>query len=170
MFQLINKLFGRKKKQLEAYTDGSFHKRIPLWAFVIVQGKQQVFKAHGTLGGPVVDLAQIGGELYAVMQALTWAKNNNSPIVIVHDYEGVRMWVADLWDEKPWATKNKWAQAYRAFILAHKAWLVDMRSVRSHTGVFWNEVVDQEARAILDEVGLVNHYEWDPPQVLKKRN
>ena len=145
---------------VEAYTDGSFFRRIPIWAFVVVKGGRRVASDGGTLGGPVCDMQQIGGELFAVMQALAWAKKNNQPVWIVHDYEGVRQWVADLWHEKPWQRNNRWSREYRRYIFANRAWLAGMRSVRSHTGIHWNEVVDKEARAVVEAAGLVNHHVW----------
>jgi ribonuclease HI len=56
---------------------------------------------------------------------------------------GLRAWVGDLWNEKPWRTNKEYTILYREKVLELKNYLVDMIKVKGHSGVAGNEAVDK---------------------------
>jgi ribonuclease HI len=128
---------------LEVYVDGSYKGGRVLFGFMVVENNQCIHKERGELQGEVTKMHQIGGELKAVLSALSWAKKEQRPITICYDYLGIEMWVADLFGKRPWETKNKWTEGYRSFLINNQQWLVGMKKVKAHSGHFWNTKIDE---------------------------
>ncbi len=109
-------------------------------------------------GGPVPeepDLLghrQIGGEIYAVVEALRWCvRNQVSACTIYHDYEGLAAWATGRWRARTPLTKR-----YVAFLRQAEAKLqVRWVKLPAHQGHYWNELADQLARqgAVLSREG-----------------
>lgn len=128
-------------KGLRIYVDGSFLEGYPKagWGFIVVENDQEV--AHGS-GVTVFDAESrnIDGECMASYQAMKWLEDNDKTAVICHDYEGVARWAKGEWKAKS-SIAQKYVQASRPFV--HR---VSFEKVAAHTGVKWNEAVDQLAK------------------------
>lgn len=128
-------------KGLRIYVDGSFLEGFPKagWGFIVVENDIEV--AHGS-GVTVFDAESrnIDGECMASYQAMKWLEANDKTAVICHDYEGVARWAKGEWKAKSSIAK-KYVEACRP--LVHR---VSFEKVAAHTGVKWNEAVDQLAK------------------------
>ena len=128
-------------KGLRIYVDGSFLEGYPKagWGFIVVENDTEV--AHGS-GVTVFDAESrnIDGECMASFQAMKWLEANDKTAVICHDYEGVARWAKGEWKAKS-SIAQKYVEACRP--LVHR---VSFEKVAAHTGVKWNEAVDQLAK------------------------
>jgi ribonuclease HI len=116
------------------------------YGLVIRRDGEEVYRA----GGPVPaepDLLghrQIGGEIYAVVEALRWCVRHKVPAcTIYHDYEGLEAWATGRWKAKTPLTKRYVAFLQKVRDKVQITWV----KVPAHAGHHWNEVVDQLARA-----------------------
>ncbi len=81
------------------------------------------------------------GELHATMQVLRWCeKNNVLDIEVFYDYEGIQKWAAG-----EWRANNAATQHYQQTVQASPVRVI-WRKVKSHSGVRWNDVVDELAK------------------------
>ena len=128
-------------KGLRIYVDGSFLEGFPKagWGFIVVENDVEV--AHGS-GVTAFDAESrnIDGEVMASYQAMKWLEVNDKTAVICHDYEGVARWAKGEWKAKS-SIAQKYVEACRP--LVHR---VSFEKVAAHTGVKWNEAVDQLAK------------------------
>ena len=128
-------------KGLRIYVDGSFLEGYPKagWGFIVVENDQEVAHCSGVT---VFDAESrnIDGECMASYQAMRWLEANDKTAVICHDYEGVARWAKGEWKAKSSIAK-KYVEACRP--LVHR---VSFEKVAAHTGVKWNEAVDQLAK------------------------
>ncbi len=128
-------------KGLRIYVDGSFLEGFPKagWGFIVVDNDTEI--AHGS-GVTVFDAESrnIDGECMASYQAMKWLEANDKTAVICHDYEGVARWAKGEWKAKS-SIAQKYVEACRP--LVHR---VSFEKVAAHTGVKWNEAVDQLAK------------------------
>jgi ribonuclease HI len=132
---------------LNIYVDGSFLEETVGWAFIILDSSDKVVhSASGTLSGEISSMHQVGGELKAVLEAISYCKKCQKVAKLFYDYEGIEKWVADLFGGKPWKTNNQWTQKYRAYLLENKGFIHSMEKVKSHTGNVGNELVDSLAK------------------------
>jgi ribonuclease HI len=129
-----------------AYVDGSFKGRICRWAVIVIDDDDEVvMKRCGVLRGPVTEMAQIGGELKAAMEAVRFAKQTSTRVTIYHDYTGIYEWVAELFGGKSWRRKKRWTQDYADYMTRNRAFVDKFVKVPAHSGDRWNEAVDQLA-------------------------
>lgn len=125
------------------YVDGSYiaGKIGYGWAALDAQGNH-LFDEFGAITDPDLrQQRQVSGELIATQRALLWCiEQGLTHAEIYYDYEGVAKWVTGAWQAKQSLT-----QTYRDFM---RACPVKLRwhKVQSHTGVRWNEYVDQLAK------------------------
>jgi hypothetical protein len=85
---------------------------------------------------------QVGGEIYAVLMALEWFEANGVATASVHyDFENLALWVSGAYRAN--------TEISRALVDAVRGSSVKLRwtKVRAHTGVAWNERVDQLAKS-----------------------
>src|SRR6478736_8027631 len=129
-------------KPLEIYVDGSFLNDKAQWAFIVIEDDAVTYSERGQLEGEVNSMRQIGGELKGVIQAVCYARRVQTPAIIYHDYNGISMWVADLFGGKAWNTNNEWTTKYRDFICKNRKHIHSFVKVKGHTGNKWNEEVD----------------------------
>ena len=130
---------------LRIYVDGSFTPGFDRagWAFIAVENDQQIGSGSGVTDLPA-ESRNIDGELTASLHALAWLKEHGRTGVICHDYEGIARWAKGEWKaNKPIAIRYK--EAVQEFPNAK------FEKVPAHSGVKWNEAVDQLAKkAIAD--------------------
>ena len=128
----------------EVYTDGSFSKGKYSYGYAFIKDGEVVFEGNGV--GEDLEAASmrnVAGEIAAVVHAVEKAKTLNARILIYHDYSGISHWVTG-----DWQAKNKFTQAYVAFMKSHHG-LYEFRKVAGHSGDRFNDYVDRLAKAAL---------------------
>lgn len=112
------------------------------WAFVIVKGRKEVHRASGNDVPRAAHVHRnVAGEVYAVLQALKWCNKRGIRNATVHfDYEGLASWV-----DGSWQARTPWTQHYRDAVRT-SGMTLKWKKVPAHSGVHYNEIVDQLAR------------------------
>lgn len=138
----------------DAYVDGSFSAKFDKgsWAYAIVNPvtdtriAEEVGLMDYTLKPELKKLRNIATECFAVMNALKFASRFNYKLNVVYDYIGLEKWVSDITTgEEPWMTNSDFTWEYRQTILGYEEYLHTMTWVKGHSGVKWNERVDEMA-------------------------
>jgi ribonuclease HI len=138
----------------DAYVDGSFSAKFDKgsWAYMIVNPEtdasiaEEVGLVDYTFRPELRKLRNIATECLAVMNALKFAAQFNYKLNVVYDYIGLENWVSDITTgETPWMTNNDFTWEYRQTVLAYEKCLHTMTWVKGHSGVKWNEKVDELA-------------------------
>lgn len=131
---------------VKIYVDGSYNvdQKIGAYAFVVINQCNNVVYSEcrsivkaGLLAG-----RQVGCECKAVVEAVRWCVNNNAVCDIYYDLINLQKWIDDIWGKKPWKTNTPYSQAYRYYCLNNRRHIRSMVKVKSHSGVFYNEMVD----------------------------
>lgn len=126
---------------LRVFVDGSFSPDFPYsgWAFVVTENDREIARGSG-LTAFEAESRNIDGEVMASYQAMRWLDANDRTGVICHDYEGIARWAKGEWQAKSGIAKR--------YVAAVKPYLhrVSFEKVAAHTGVKWNELVDQLAK------------------------
>lgn len=128
----------------EVYTDGSYSNGKYSYGYAFVKDGQVIFESKGV--GEDLEAASmrnVAGELAAVVHAVEKAKTLEARIRIYHDYSGVSLWVTG-----DWQAKNKFTQAYVAFMREHDG-LYEFKKVTGHSGDRFNDYVDRLAKEAL---------------------
>jgi len=128
----------------EVYTDGSFVNGRYSYGYAFIKDGEVVFESSGV--GEDIEassMRNVAGELAAVVHAVEKAKTLNARILIYHDYSGISHWVTG-----DWQAKNKFTQAYVAFMKAHHG-LYEFKKVAGHSGDRFNDYVDRLAKEAL---------------------
>ena len=126
---------------LRVFVDGSFSPDFPKsgWAFVVTENDKELARGSGITAFDA-ESRNIDGEVMASYQAMRWLDANDKSGVICHDYEGIARWA-----KAEWQAKSNIAKRYVAAVqpYLHR---VSFEKVEAHTGVKWNELVDQLAK------------------------
>ena len=128
----------------EVYTDGSYSNGKYSYGYAFIKDGEVVFESNGV--GEDLEAASmrnVAGELAGVIHAVKKAKTLNARIRIYHDYSGISHWVTG-----DWQAKNKFTQAYVAFMRAHHG-LYEFKKVTGHSGDRFNDYVDRLAKEAL---------------------
>lgn len=125
----------------EAYVDGSYYNHKVGYGAVIIHKNKVKNELFGRVPKEFSHSRQVGGELFAVIQVVTWCqKENISEITINFDYWGVQKWVTGEWKTNINLTKN-----YAVFI--HNSPIqIHWQKVKSHSGDLWNQRADELAK------------------------
>lgn len=136
------------KTHLVAYVDGSYEQSLGQYAYgcVLVLPDELV-----TLNGcgkeeAYVSMRNVAGEILGSEQAIRWAvEHGYLEITIYYDYEGIEKWANDIWKANKEGTKR-----YKEFVAEQRAYIkIHFSKVAAHTGVRYNEMADQLAKAAL---------------------
>lgn len=128
----------------EVYTDGSFVNGRYSYGYAFIKDGEVVFESNGVgEDTEAASMRNVAGELAAVQHAVEKAKTLNARILIYHDYSGISHWVTG-----DWQAKNKFTQAYVAFMKAHHG-LYEFKKVAGHSGDRFNDYVDRLAKEAL---------------------
>lgn len=132
-----------------AYVDGSFEKSSQRYSFgaVLIQNDQVIKKLSRVGDNPEYQGSwQIAGEVFGALHAVQWAIQNNFKKIIIHyDYLGIEKWALGEWrTNKP--VSIDYARSFQK--LASKI-DVEFVKVKAHSGVKYNEMVDQIAKNAL---------------------
>ena len=124
-----------------AYVDGSFLNKKIGYGSVIMQGNKILHEISGVMDHTYAAHHQIGGELKAVIETVTWCKKNKiNDIHIYYDYKGIEMWA-----QGKWKAKNELTQKYQAFMVKQSI-TFHFHKVAAHSGNRWNEHADMLAK------------------------
>lgn len=136
----INSDESLPNESYQAYVDGSYINGSVGYGAVILHQNQEIKRFSGSVEHDV-EQRQVVGELQATMQVLAWCEENNiMDIEIFYDYEGIQKWAAGEWRANTTAT-----QRYQRIVQASPV-SVAWKKVKSHSGVRWNDVVDELAK------------------------
>ena len=126
---------------LRIFVDGSFTPDYPKsgWAFVVTENDVELARGSGITAFDA-ESRNIDGEVMASFQAMKWLDAHDKSGVICHDYEGIARWAKGEWQAKSNIAKR--------YVAAAQPYLhrVQFEKVAAHTGVKWNELVDQLAK------------------------
>ena len=126
---------------VEVYTDGSYKDGIATWAFIVIQDDKIFHSDSGTVTDDtmVSELWNVAGELEAARQAIKWAVDTNTNIILISDYQGIQGWATT------WKTNTTWTEAYAKYAKENKDKISEFRYVRAHSKNSWNDYVDKLA-------------------------
>ncbi|MCS6790387.1 MAG: hypothetical protein NZ580_05360 [Bacteroidia bacterium] len=114
------------------------------YAFIVRHQGKEIYRESGLVPQEDPDLSahrQIGGEIYAVVQALRWCnKRGWRECTIYYDYEGLERWAS-----RQWKARSPLTRRYVAF-LQKVPITISWVKVPAHQGCYWNEQVDRLAR------------------------
>lgn len=126
---------------LRVFVDGSYSPDFPKsgWAFVVTENDKEIARGAGITAFDA-ESRNIDGEVMASFQAMKWLDAHDKSGVICHDYEGIARWAKGEWQAKSNIAKR--------YVAAAQPYLhrVKFEKVAAHTGVKWNELVDQLAK------------------------
>ena len=128
----------------EVYTDGSYFNGKYSYGYAFIKDGQVIYESNGV--GEDLEAAKmrnVAGEIAAVQHAVEKAKTLDVRIRIYHDYSGISLWVSG-----DWQAKNKFTQAYVAFMRAHQG-MYEFKKVTGHSGDQFNDYVDRLAKEAL---------------------
>lgn len=128
----------------EVYTDGSYVNGRYSYGYAFIKDGQVVLESNGV--GQDLEAASmrnVAGELAAVQLAVEKAKSLGVRIRIYHDYSGISEWV-----NGNWQAKNKFTQAYVAFMRDNSE-CYEFKKVTGHSGDQFNDYVDRLAKNAL---------------------
>lgn len=130
---------------IDIYTDGSFTNKTVRWGFIAVLDNKEIYRDSGVIDDEeIVTGYQIGGEAEAVIKGIEFCKTFGYRGRFYVDYSGLIEWVGDWFGNgKAWQTNKSYTRRYRDFVLENRDFIVDFVKVKSHTGDYWNEKVDE---------------------------
>lgn len=133
-----------------AYVDGSFQKATKRYSFgaVLLQNDQVLETLSRVGNNPKYQGSwQIAGEVFGALHAIQWAIQHNFKKIILHyDYVGIKHWALGEWrTNKP--VSIDYAKAYQKLAPQID---VEFVKVKAHSGIKYNEMVDQIAKDALN--------------------
>jgi len=135
-------------KHLVAYVDGSYEHSMRRYAYgcVIVFDDHTVDLNGSGNDEALVSMRNVAGEILGSQCAIDWAiENQYESVTIYYDYEGIEKWALGIWKANKEGTK-----AYKAFVEERMSKIqIRFQKVAAHTGVKYNEMADQLAKAAL---------------------
>lgn len=130
-----------------AYVDGSFNLSTGVYGYGGVllcrDGSIRPLQGHGR-DEALRTMRNVAGEIHGSMAAIQAAVDAGiASITIFYDYMGIEMWA-----NGQWKTNKEGTRAYKAFIDQIRPRIeIRFQKVAAHTGVRFNELVDQLAKA-----------------------
>ena len=144
------------EKMKNLYVDGSVNPDTGNvgWGYVLLNGDKLVHTDCGQLTKDTAkEVRQISGELASTLYGIMFhfSKYPNEPLNIFYDYNGIYFWVCDIFSNgKAWNRNKVATRFYRKrmeeIFRTNDPKLVTFIKVKSHSGVKWNEHVDQLAK------------------------
>ncbi|MCS7152474.1 MAG: hypothetical protein N2253_02875 [Bacteroidia bacterium] len=133
-----------RNQAIEIDVDGSWQENGYVgYGLVVRQDGKEVYREGGRVPSNDPDLQahrQIGGEIYAVVQAVRWClRHKVKACTIYHDYEGLARWARGEWKAKTTLTKRYVDFLRRAGVE------IEWVKVPAHAGLVWNEIANKLA-------------------------
>lgn len=146
-----NQAVSGQPDKVVAYVDGSFDVKLQKYAFgcILLLPDGRHFEKSGSGNEPEsLAIRNVAGEMLGAMYAALWAcKNEFKALDIYYDYAGIEKWAVG-----DWKAKNALTQKYAAFMQKYqKLMTISFVKVAAHTGDYYNEQVDQLAKAALKQ-------------------
>ena len=133
---------------LVAYVDGSYEHSMRQYAYgcVLVLAEDTVTLNGSGNEEDYVAMRNVAGEILGSEHAIQWAvEHGYSSITIYYDYEGIEKWANGIWKANKIGT-----QRYKEFVAKQREKIdISFSKVAAHTGVKYNEMADQLAKAAL---------------------
>ena len=133
---------------LVAYVDGSYEHSMRQYAYgcVLVLPEDTVTLNGSGNEEDYVTMRNVAGEILGSEHAIQWAvEHGYSSITIYYDYEGIEKWANGIWKANKAGT-----QRYKEFVAKQREKIdISFSKVAAHTGVKYNEMADQLAKAAL---------------------
>lgn len=137
------KLPKMKKDKYYFFTDGSHSYNLNGWGFVVVKNNEIVHRDHGLVPEQFFDLFQVGGEVFAVVEATKYAKKLRlKNMVIMHDLKFLNKWAVGKIRKHSKLSDD----FYDYMKKVDKKMKVTFIKVKAHSGMEFNDAADHEAR------------------------
>ena len=131
-----------------AFVDGSFDADSGRYSYGMVLIYNGEVKTENGVGSneEAASMRNVAGELRGAMKAMVYASENGfGSVSIYHDYEGIAAWA-----EGRWKTNLEATRAYKEFADKMKKKInIKFVKVPAHSGVTYNEIADELAKAAL---------------------
>lgn len=141
---LINKL---ESDEGIAFIDGSYDVKTNSYASAYILFSKTKNYQDSFIGDPkYANYRNVAGEIFALIRVVSLAiKLKLKQITIFYDYLGIEAWANQLWE-----AKSELSIAYKSFITkALKMIKINFYHTKSHSGIKYNEMVDELAKNIL---------------------
>ncbi|ERJ12739.1 ribonuclease H1 domain-containing protein [Haloplasma contractile] len=145
--------------QVIAFVDGSYSpdvngkEKYGFGAILLTDTSEfSLFKAF--VSKKYMDSRNVAGEIEGVKEAILWAiENKKKEITIFYDYEGIEKWAT-----KQWKAKKPLTKEYSKFYdCKSKLIKIRFRHVKAHSGIHYNERVDELAKQSLLSQGYKSY-------------
>lgn len=126
------------------YVDGSYSKdKTYSYGYVIIYNDEEITGSKRFNDSSYADFRNVAGEVLGSIAAIEKSiELGIKKIYLHHDYTGIRHWAL-----KEWKANNELTQSYRNFFDKIKDKIqVEFIKVDAHTGVKYNEMVDELAK------------------------
>lgn len=135
-----------KEADITIYVDGSFDVATNVYGYgcVVIKKDGSIEQYYGAGNNPeCVLLRNVAGEMLAAMSAVRYAiRSGCKSVNICYDYSGIEMWAIGAWKANNDLTM-KYARAMQEW--GEKISIM-FQKVAAHTGIEYNEAVDQLAK------------------------
>lgn len=133
--------------QYKVYVDGSYNRALGVgaYAFIVVNVDGEIIYRESDIikNKRLLVGHQVGCECKSVIQALKWCIKNEVVMEIYYDFANLKYWIQDIWGDRAWNTNTEYTNAYREYCIKNKKYISRMIKVKSHTGDYYNEMVDK---------------------------
>ncbi|MFA5011460.1 MAG: RNase H family protein [Ignavibacteria bacterium] len=132
-------------KGYEIDVDGSYFNSKTSYATIIRKNGKVIKELSGLVDTSKVKSSnQITGEMKAVIKAIDYCNENKiRKIRLYYDYNGLKYWAAGKWKANLVSTK------YYQDFMSKQTINIEWIKVPSHTGIYWNERVDELAKSAI---------------------
>lgn len=135
------------KDCLHIYVDGSYNIETEKYAYGLVAVRNNVveyIESAAAKDKGEKNIRQIAGELEAAVKAVKYAlESGEKKVVIFHDYEGIAHHATGTWERREESSINYYNKMNE---FMNKGIEVIFVKVDSHTGDFFNELVDEKCK------------------------
>lgn len=132
---------------LHIYVDGSYNVETEKYAYGLVAVRNNIveyIESAASKDKSKKNIRQIAGELEAAVKAVKYAlESGEKKVVIFHDYEGISHHATGFWERREESSINYYNKMNE---LMKKGIEVIFVKVDSHTGDFFNELVDEKCK------------------------
>lgn len=132
---------------LHIYVDGSYNKETERYAYGLVAVRDNIIEyieSGKSKDNSQKSIRQIAGELQAATKAVEYAlKKGENKVVIFHDYAGICHHATGFWERKEESSIAYYKKMNEFMNSGIKVVFV---KVDSHTGDFYNELVDEKCK------------------------
>jgi len=133
-------------EEIDAYVDGSYNKKLHMCAYgvILIHNEELIEKRSGFVTDPgYCNMRNVGGEILSSTEAMKYAYENSiKKINIYYDYTGISEWALG-----GWKCNNQYTTKYKEDYDFYKTKMdIHFCKVKSHSGVYYNDLVDQLAK------------------------